>query len=109
MTQKAKGPPRGGDCADGPEVVCFVGEQFPDSAPAQKYQAQNLVRRFGVRHDHVRLVPPVPPPPRPRRPLAVRISVSDGRAPHGRSRAFRLTRDDLDELIAAAMRMEARA
>ncbi len=55
---------------------------------------------------HLRLVPR--PPPRPRR-LEVRISVADGRAPIGRSRAFRLTHDDLDDLIAIAMRMERRA
>jgi hypothetical protein len=46
-------------------------------------------------------------PPRPR-PLEVRISAADGRSAFGRSRAFRLTHDDLDELIAVAMRMERR-
>jgi len=54
---------------------------------------------------HLRLVPPVPAP---RRRLSVRISVLDGRAPYCRSRPFRLTHDDLDELIAVAMRMEGR-
>jgi hypothetical protein len=88
----------------GSGAICFGGEQFPDSAPTQKYQAQNLVRRFGVR-PHLRLVPP-PSPPRPRR-LEVRITASDGRAPYGRSRAFRL-HDGLDELIAVIMRMERR-
>jgi hypothetical protein len=86
-------------------AICFGGEQSPDSAPTQKYQAQNLVRRFGVR-PHLRLVPPQSPP-RPRR-LDVRISVADGRSAFGRSRVFRLTHDDLDELIAVAMRMERR-
>jgi hypothetical protein len=38
----------------------------------------------------------------------VRIAVADGRAPYGRSRAFRLTHDELDELIAVAMRIERR-
>jgi hypothetical protein len=62
---------------------------------------------------------PLPPRPRlrlvPREPravrhrLAVRISVLDARAPYGRSRAFRLTHDELDELIEIAMRMEGRA
>jgi hypothetical protein len=49
--------------------------------------------------------------PRPRRPrrLDVRINVLDGRSAFGRSRAFRLTHDELDELIAAATRMERRA
>jgi hypothetical protein len=59
------------------------------------------------RHSHLRLIPPSPPP-RPRR-LEVRFHVFDGRAPYGRSRAFRLTHDDLDELIDVAMRMERRA
>jgi hypothetical protein len=36
----------------------------------------------------------------------VRITAAAGRAPYGRSRAFRLTHDDLDELIAVALRME---
>ena len=49
-----------------------------------------------------------PPPPRPRQ-IDVRISAFDPRTPYGRSRAFRLTHDDLDELIAVAMRMEQRA
>jgi hypothetical protein len=31
--------------------VCFGGEQFPDSAPAQKYQARILVRRFRLRRE----------------------------------------------------------
>jgi hypothetical protein len=34
VAQTCEGPPRGWGCADGPEVVCFGGEQFPDSAPA---------------------------------------------------------------------------
>jgi hypothetical protein len=55
---------------------------------------------------HLRLVPPTPPP-RPRR-LDVQISATDGRSPFGRSRAFRLTESDVELLIAAAMRMEAR-
>ena len=54
---------------------------------------------------HLRLVPPAPAP---RRCLSVRISVLDGRSAFGRSRAFRLTHDDLDELIAVALRMERR-
>jgi hypothetical protein len=43
-----------------------------------------------------------------RRRLAVRINVLDGRAPFGRSRAFHLAHDELDELIAAATRIERR-
>ncbi|MDQ6868812.1 MAG: hypothetical protein M3178_10565 [Pseudomonadota bacterium] len=48
------------------------------------------------------------PPPRPRR-IEVRIAVLDGRAPYGRSRPFRLTPRDLDELISHAERLERRA
>jgi hypothetical protein len=55
----------------------------------------------------LRLVPP-PSLPRPRR-FEVRIAVADGRSPYGRSRVFRLAHDDLDELIAVAIRMEGRA
>ncbi len=58
------------------------------------------------RHSHFRLVPAAVPP-RPRR-LEARFHVLDGRSAFGRSRAFRLTHDELDELIAVAMRMERR-
>jgi hypothetical protein len=54
---------------------------------------------------HLRLVPPAPPPPR----FEVRISIMDGRAPYGRTRPFRLTDRDLQELIDVASKMEARA
>ncbi|PNE11329.1 MAG: hypothetical protein CR217_09315 [Beijerinckiaceae bacterium] len=102
MTQ-TRTRPGGAESGD----TCLLGsERFPDSAPAQKYQAQNLVRRFGVRPPYLRVVAPTPPP-RPRR-LEVRISAADGRAPYGRSRPFRLTHDDLDELIAVALRIEGR-
>jgi hypothetical protein len=46
-------------------------------------------------------------PPRPRR-IDVRIAATDGRAPHGRSRALKLTESDLAWLIEAAERLEAR-
>ena len=46
-------------------------------------------------------------PPRPRR-LDCRIAASDGRAPIGRSRIFRLTESGLDVLIACAERLEPR-
>jgi hypothetical protein len=58
------------------------------------------------RHSQLRLIPPSPSP-RPRR-LDVRISASDGRVPYGRSRAFHLTESDIQLLLEAAMRMEAR-
>jgi hypothetical protein len=54
---------------------------------------------------HLRLVPPAPAP---RRRLEARLHVLDGRSAFGRSRAFRLTHDELDELIAVAMRIESR-
>ena len=58
------------------------------------------------RHSHVRLIPAPPSPPRPRR-LEVRIAASDGRSPIGRSRAFRITEDNLCQLVDHAFRMEA--
>jgi hypothetical protein len=59
------------------------------------------------RHPHLRLVPP-PSPPRPRRRYETRIVVSAPRMPIGRSRTFHLSEPDIQLLIAAAMRMEAR-
>lgn len=56
---------------------------------------------------HLRLVPPTPPS-RPRRYL-MRISVASACAPIGRSRAFHLTEDDIEALLAAAVLMEGRA
>jgi hypothetical protein len=84
------------------DAVCFGGEQFPDSARAQEYQAQNSVRRFGVRY--LRLVLAAPPPRRRR--LSVQINVLDGRAPYGRGRLLRLRESDLAALIAEAERLE---
>jgi hypothetical protein len=59
------------------------------------------------RHSHLRLVPP--PPPRPRRRYEVRIAVSAARTPVGRSRVFRLSENDIQLLVEAAMKLEARA
>jgi hypothetical protein len=59
------------------------------------------------RAGHLRLVPKAPPP-RPRH-LEVRIIAADGRKPHGRSRAFLLTLDELFELIAHIEMIEERA
>jgi len=53
----------------------------------------------------LRLVEKTPLAPR----LEVRIHVLDGRSAFGRSRAFRLTHNDLDELIDVASRLERRA
>lgn len=106
MTPDASNPASAAAPAGSGDAVCFDGERFPDSAHAQKHQAQNLVRRFGVRHDHLRLVPRRPPP-RSRR-IEVRISAMDGRTPIGRSRLLRLRESDLQELIDHAARMEQR-
>jgi hypothetical protein len=40
VTQASEGPPRGGDCADGPEIVCFGSEQTPDSTLRQNLQGK---------------------------------------------------------------------
>jgi hypothetical protein len=48
-----------------------------------------------------------PPPPRPRH-FQVRITASDSRAPIGRTRPLRLTESDLQWLLDAAVRLEAR-
>jgi hypothetical protein len=83
-------------CAAGPgNNVCFGGEQLPDSGTPQKKQANIARAPASV----------VSFPARPRR-LDVRITAADGRAPIGRSRAFRLAGPDLDELIDVALRME---
>jgi hypothetical protein len=55
---------------------------------------------------HLRLVPPASPP-RPRR-LEVRIAAANGRSPIGRTRLFRFSERNLQELIDTAMRLEAR-
>jgi hypothetical protein len=97
MTQTREGPAPGRE--HGPVEMSFPGRNdIQPNSPSQG-PAQAISR-------DLRLVPPAPPP-RPRR-LEVQISVRDGRAPIGRSRPLRLTHDDLDELIDAAIRMERR-
>jgi hypothetical protein len=54
---------------------------------------------------YLRLVPSAPPPQR----LEIRIVAADTRSPIGRTRPFRLTERDLEQLIDVALRMEARA
>jgi hypothetical protein len=56
-------------------------------------------------HSHLQLVPP---PPQPQRRYETRIVVSSPCMPIGRSRIFRLSETDIQLLIAAAMRLEAR-
>ena len=75
------------------DVDCLAAIGTSDKPPARKYQAENLIRLV--------------PRSRPVR-LAVRISVADGLAPYGRAGPFRLTHDDVDELIAHALRLERR-
>jgi hypothetical protein len=104
MTPDPPNLARGGAAGSG-DAVCFAGERRPDSTPPQNFQAQNLVRRFGVRPP-LHLVPR-PPPPRPRR-IVIHISARDSRGVIGRTRALRLTEPDLARLIAIAERMEAR-
>ena len=58
------------------------------------------------RHPHLHLVEPLPPQARHR--YETRIVVSSARMPYGRSRAFHLTPNKLDELIEIAERLEAR-
>ena len=95
MNDKAR---RARGCAAGPgNNVCFGGEQLPDSGTPQKKQA-NIARAPAS----VVSFPPA---------LAAStssITAADGRAPIGRSRAFRLAGPDLDELIDVATRMERR-
>jgi hypothetical protein len=101
MTRTRAGPPRWGDAA-GSKGICLSASPSDTPSP-QKDQAQ-IVARHGAAA--LRLVPPAPPP-RPRR-LEIRISAADHRTPYGHTRPIRLTHDDLDELIAVAVRMEGR-
>jgi hypothetical protein len=110
MPHKAKGPPRGGVSADGPNVcVCLAAnsdEIAPLTAPRQREISRTpravsgSVVSFAARHCRRS-----PAPPR----YDVRITVSSVRRPIGRTRAFRLADCDLDELIATAQRLEGEA
>ena len=98
MTIHAKGPPSGGE--GGPLELSFPGgNDFQPNGPTQgPAQAISRVVQF----------PPRIRPPRPRRHLTVRIAVSDGRTPIGRTRALNLTEHDFAWLLEAAERLEAR-
>jgi hypothetical protein len=90
--------------AESGDIDCWAAIGSPDSAPAQNFQAPSSDRKRLLT-----LVPPSPSaPPRPQR-LEVRFHVLDGRSPFGRAGPFRLSESDVDELIAAAMRLERRA
>lgn len=93
MTQKIEDPPWAAAGLQGASTLSELDE--PGIAPtAGRWQGKIL--EFPARRI------------RPRR-IDVRIAAAAGLTPVGRSRAFRLSHDDLDELIAAAMRMERRA
>jgi hypothetical protein len=104
MTFAAKRPPlvEGGPLE---ELSSFGGvdlqANIPNQAPAQE---ENRASEITGARGHLRLVPRQL---RPRR-HEVRIVVSSACMPYGRSRAFRLAHDELDELIAVATRMERR-
>jgi hypothetical protein len=85
----------------------LASDFFGNRLSARDIQAQNLVRPDRARLLRLRLVPPAPPP-RPHH-LQIQISVSDGRAPLGRTRPLRLTEADLAWLVEAAVRLEAGA
>lgn len=68
-----------------------------------------LQRQDKKRGAHLRVVArQAPPPPRPQPRLAVRISVSDERAPYGRTLPLWLSEADVADLIAIAVRMQGR-
>jgi hypothetical protein len=104
MSPEPSENPAGAAAPTGPRSVVYLGgERTPGTTSRPNLQDNSRGAR------HLRLVHAPPPPrPRPRRRLAVRINVLDGRAPYGRSRAFDLSESDVQLLIAAAIRLEAR-
>jgi hypothetical protein len=57
MIQKVEGPPRGGDCADGPEVVCLAvnaSDIAQNPAPAQAKNRQSEITCASMRADELR-------------------------------------------------------
>jgi hypothetical protein len=85
------------------DAVCLSSSSAADvridRPPRPNPQAEN-------RAPNLRIVPS-PSPPRPRR-LDVRISVADARSPIGRTGIFRLYPQDIERLIDALERLEAR-
>jgi hypothetical protein len=99
MIQNTPNPAAGGAAGSGRHLDQRLAEVPGLTPPAPHLQDKSRAR--------LRLVQPARPP-RPRH-YAVRLSVSagsDAREPLGRSRAIHLSRDDIDELIAIALRME---
>jgi hypothetical protein len=103
MIPKKPNPAAGGAAGSAVDIS-LAADASGNKLPDRNIQAQN-VRRSGVR-PRLRLVAPSPPP-RPRR-VDVQISVRDGPAPIGPSRPFRLTLDELFELIAHLESIEER-
>jgi hypothetical protein len=111
----AKGAPPGFGSA--PRELSSLGgvdlqASIPNQAPSQKENCASEITCAALRRPqtmgarrHLRLVPQ---PPRPRR-LEARIAVADGRSPIGRTRLFRLSERNLQELIETAKLREARA
>jgi hypothetical protein len=103
MTIQTKNPPAGG--ADG--LVELYSLAANNSTVAQSStENQANIRADELRGCLIREISHIIAIGLPRRRLSVRINVLDGRAPYGRSRAFRLAESDIDELIAVAARME---
>jgi hypothetical protein len=98
MTANTPDPARGGAAGSGRHQKRLASDSSWLPSPAHHAQDKNCAVR------HLRFVAP-PPPPCPRR-IDVRIAASNGRAPHGRSRALKLTESDLAWLIEAAERLE---
>jgi hypothetical protein len=78
------------------DVNCWAAIGTSDNATRPILQGNSPGAR------HLRLVPP---PPRPQPRYEVRIAISPA---VGRSRPFHLSESDIDELIAIALRLEAR-
>jgi hypothetical protein len=107
MTFREKPPLRGGglsETSDTSEVKpSRQNTQVLYQAPAGIAVAMRQRASFPPGARVIQLVPPA----RPRR-LEIQISVSDGRAPVGRTRPLRLRESDLAWLLEAAERLEAR-
>lgn len=98
MIERCEGPPRPGSADGLDECSCLGGENGTSIAPQPAPTQAEILRFPRAVRPRCRHIPP------PRR-LEVRIAAN-GRDPIGCTRPFRLTRGDLDELIAAAVRME---
>jgi hypothetical protein len=107
MPPNSKGPAARGVRAEPSKASSFGGVDTPidrqNPAPPQAEYSPATAPFLRLVEKSVGFVWP----PRPRR-LAVRITVRDGPAPHGRSRLFKIKKADFEELLAAAEKLEAR-